>query len=410
MTNDTDRSRNAGPDDQLLDAAMEGEARRVQPRTDWDDVVRRASRRRFPVPLVAVAAALLALVAGGAAFLALADDAGVQEVITEPTTAVPAPTTTNAPDLAPPTTSPVEPGPTTTTPVEPAPTTTTSPSPPGSMAPALGLPAAAAPLAEDEYAAVVVRPGLDFDELELVVLSAITGEELRTLATGFDTVEGGIFGLTLTPDRRTVLFVRATSACTSDVLAVPVDGTAEPVVVAGSGDAVAASHGGTLAVATGDSCQSTRAVEVTRPRGEVTTYPLPGEVGAIESMAFGAEDELLYVAWDPSFATRTLHRLDLTSGRDEVQTPGPAGSRYESLRARPGGGATVLRTTDDGSAGLAVLVDGAIVDERSIQPAEPSSAFLDAAGRVAVVSAQDGTAVLHVDGERRAAGVIDVTG
>lgn len=412
MTNQTDGTRTPDPDETLLREALEAEARRIHPRTDWGDVVRRSHRRTPPMRVVALAAAALVVLGGGAALVAALDDrADEQDVVTEPAPPTTLPLTTTVP---PPSTSAPPPGeeaaPTTTSTGPSTSTTMPTAAAAGPVAEQLGLPAATTGLPGDRYVAAALRPGVDLTQQELVVLSATTGEELATLATGFDTVEGGISGLALTPDRRTVLFVRGSSACTSDVLAAPTDGSAEPAIVTSPGDAVAVSRGGTVAVATGESCASPRSIEVTTADGEVRTFPLPADVGALGSLAFGGEDELLYVAWDREYTARTLHRLDLGTGGDEVLEPGPPGSVYDSVAPLPGGGASVLLTAPDGSTTLAVLAAGAIVEERPVEVEGAATAVLDAAGRLVAIAAREAAPVLHVDGEPRAEGVSAVTG
>lgn len=412
MTDDPTRPHQPGDgdaDERLLHEALDAEARRVRPRSDWGDVVRRAERRRSR-PAVAVAAVLLALVGGGVALATSLSGGGEQRVETEPAASSVAPSPTDDPGAGEATDE--DPSPTTTAPTTATTeiTTTETTTAPGAVAPALGLPRGRNPLGVDELVAVVVRPADEIPEQELVVLSATTGEELRTLATGFHTAEGGIFGLALTRDRRTVLFGRATSACTSDVLAVAVDSPREPVEVAPSGDAVAVSHRGTVAVTAGDSCQAPRAIDLTRPDGTTATFPLPAEVGAISSLAFDGEDALLYLSWDPAFTERTLRRLDLVTGESSTLAPGPAGSSYHSVRPRSGGGATVLGLGPDGGWTLVRIDHGAAVDETPIAAGEVNTALVDGAGRVLVVSVEDGEATLEVDGTTRARGVVDVAG
>lgn len=379
-------------DDELLHRVLDEAAGAVHPTPDWDDVRERAHRRRWWIP-TAAAVAVLALV--GAALIAFGGGDGDTDVTADdPDGSVPEdPTTTETTEA--------------TTPTEPTTSTSATRMEAGPEVEPLALPAGA-PLGDDEIVASISVPDNDEpDTVEVVVLSKDNGDVVRTLDDDHTSVEGGVYGLTLTPDRRTVLYVVATSACTSRIDAAPVDGSSDPVVVRDDANQVALSpDGSAMAIATGDLCVSPPSIAlVPLEGGRTTLYREIGPEGhAVESMVFADEDTLLHVVGPPvsSDPWPGLYELDLRSGTRTSVVLGPAGSEYRSL-GRHAGQVTALEVSDGDGAGDVVIIDGrSIVDRVSVGFTGASTvhaAVLDAAGAV--------VAVVEFEGDRESQVTID---
>lgn len=191
----------------------------------------------------------------------------------------------------------------------------------------IGLPAAVDPLPADQAVVALVRSADDEPgAIDLVVVSLDDGTELATIADGFDLSEGGVFDLTLSPDRRTVLYVVATSACTSEVWASPIDGSTDPIVVTDRANAVAISPSGDrIAVDRGDLCFGARSVDVLQVEGGGSQrFPLvtvdDGLDDGVESLAF-LDDTTILALRRPEGTT--LHRLDTAAGTITTSTVEP---------------------------------------------------------------------------------------
>jgi hypothetical protein len=364
-----------------------------------------AGRRSLPVSrraVLTVAAAVMVVAAGAAAWLVAAGRSDETRLDT-----VEPPSTTAGTTTVPTTT---DPGPATSS-------TSSSESTTGSSTPSTepptgsgSLPAAGTPLAGDEVVAVIVRPqGSDPAEADLVVLSAGTGEELRPVATGFSMAEGGVYDLTLSPDRRTLLYAVAGSACTTSAWAVPVDGSAEPVQLSPQASAVAISPGGTLlALATGDLCGGPQQIEITFLDGTVVeTIDLAGTAvtTGVQSIAF-ADDDTLWLAYYTDAQSTRLGRVDLGGGDFEPVELAELDSSYRAVERSTSGAVTAIR---QGSADDPVLVElegGAIARTVPLSAASARAGGLTGAGHVLIVSG-DEDQTLTVDGSVVATGVAD---
>lgn len=261
--------------DELLERTLRAEAEAQHPTPDWEDVRQRADagRRRWPV---LVAAAILALLAAAVMLQPGSTDEGVVADGSEDPTS----TTTT------PTTSPSD----------------RDPDPVFSDGPTyepLDLPTGA-PLDPDEIVAVVEVPSSDeFARVAVVVLSRDTGEAVRTLADGFDTVEGGAYGLTLTPDRTAVAYTVGTSACSALIEVVAADGSSEPVELFADGGAIAFSPDGEMfAVARGDDCVAPADVDIAPiSGGRSVRYAADDGRVATTALAFGDSVRLFAAGW-----------------------------------------------------------------------------------------------------------------
>jgi hypothetical protein len=280
--------------------------------------------------------------------------------------------TTEAPDPAPASTAPAtgENGETGDDPE-----TTMAAEPPGSVTPvdALDLPAAAEPLADDQLVAAVLRPaGSDPAGLELVVLSD-EGEEVTTIESGLNVAEGGAYDLTLTPDRRTLLYAEAGSACTTSVRAVPVDGSSESVEIADAANLVAvAPSGDRIAVDSGDLCGvAERTIDVIPiDGGDRISYPIElGEGERLDSLAF-ADDSILLVA-RATDTGGTLHALELETGQLAELAIGGPDATFLALDEAADGTVTAVRVEGDvaapSSVAVVVIDGGAIVSEAPVE-------------------------------------------
>ena len=348
-------------DDELLGRILRDEADAVHPSPDWDDVRSRAGRprRRWWIP-AAAALAVLALVAVGV--LALGgedDDRGVIADDRDRTTTTVGETTTTTQ--------------TTTSTSRQGPTTTTTPATGRALTdgPVVGpfaLPAGA-PLGEGEMVAAVLVPAQEFQEMSIVVLSVETGDVVRTIADGYSTVEGGVYGLTLSPDRRSLLFTYSTSACTSRLEAVPVDGSSAPVVLREDANRVAFSaDGDLLAIETGDACVSPATIELAPVAGgETRRYTTEAPTSTtLDSMAFSGSGDLLFVLAGEAGRRDGLRILDLDTGTEHVADQ-DAGTSYRGLRAAPDGRVTALESCCDeqGTTSTALVsLDGTTVADR----------------------------------------------
>lgn len=385
----------ADRDDELLRRSLRDEAGGIHPVPDWDDVRDRAgSSPRWWLP---TAAGILVVALVAAAFLVLRDDDGGDTgVIADD------PGRSTVPDD---TTTSTAPETTTST------TTVTGAMEAGPDVDPLDLPAGE-PLADGEVVVATVIPGVEFAEMEIVVLSEETGEVLRTLADGYDTVEGGVYGLTLTPDRRTLLYVVSTAACSARVEATAVDGSSDAVVVADDGGAVAPSPDGSqLAIASGDSCIGPPTVDlVPVGGGQVTRYPGvgAGDHDGIESMAFTDDGSLLLTTVvNAPDADPELFSLELSSGLSTVVDQAPV--RYRSLM-RAADGVTAVQEQEIHGAAFLVGLDGdPIAGRRALDvDGEVGTATVVDSGAVAVVEPAEQR--LTIDGRLVREGVTDVAG
>lgn len=394
--------------DERLAAILTGEAASHHPEPDWDDVRRRAetSRRRlWQLPALAAALIIVALVA--AALLADAGD--------EPT-AVIADQNEDDQDSADATTSTSTTAPTTTAP-DPA-------SPPsarggtfvdGPDAAPLALPAGS-PLAGDEVAAVIEAPSDgEFGRVAVVILSLETGEVVRTLADGFDTVEGGVYRLHVTPDRRTVVYTVASSACTSLVEAVAADGSSGSVSVADRSSAVVVSPDGSrYATVSGDECVEPLVIDVASVSGGPSQRYVadPGGVVGVESIVWSGPDALTFATStnDPS-TPQSLVQIDFARMAQSILIGRTGGPWYTTLARSADGDVTALERccgTDVPIEAAVATLDGVeVVGSRPVDVAAPATirfAGLDADGPAIVVAGEPGTA-LYIDGRRLRDGV-----
>ncbi|HXF56264.1 MAG TPA: hypothetical protein VNO34_01545 [Actinomycetota bacterium] len=186
-------------------------------------LIRRARRHRFLSGALAGAAAA-ALVAGAAL--------GVREVLLSYGRARPAESPT------PPATSP-------------EPTGTPSPTPEAVVT------STASPAAGSHPATLVAFAPVEGGDPRgrLILADAATGRVLAILLDDQDTSEGGIFDLALAPDGRTLYYARGTTACTSDLERLSLEGGRREVLASGFASGPAPSADGRfLAYLEWDSC------------------------------------------------------------------------------------------------------------------------------------------------------------
>lgn len=389
--------------DDLLTTSLHDGASDHHPDPDWDDVRQRADRfqrRLWQLPALAAALVVVALVAAAIIADRGDEDAGViaddPEPTWQPEVTVTTPTTT--PDA------------TTTTPGSRIADAggTFSEGPVSDPAP---LPAGA-PLADDEIAAVISAPSDDeFGRVDVVVLSTTTGEVVRPLAEGFDTVEGGVYELTLTPDRRTVLYTVATSACTSRVEAVAADGSSDPVLVSDLATAVAFSpDGGYLAIDRGDECIGAVIIDFVPVAGGPTIrYEAPSEAtGTTESMVFAGPRSVSYVSITMGI-TGPLYSIDFADRTARVALPD--GNRRLTGLATTNGTITALESccdeTGSGSTSLVTLDGLEVTDRRPVDAPDIRTISFLGLDRTGVLVMTDRDTLTY-DGRVIAEGVVEI--
>ena len=388
----------SGPDDEdVLRRLLAEEARRADPQPDWDDVQRRARRTDGPSRWLSVAAVL---VAGAVLGLVLVtrgaeDEAGV--VADDPagtTTAVKATTSTTAP--------------TTTVPASvPSGQVWTVVEGPDVPSPLEGL-AAGDPLGADEVVAAIDVPSDDdFPAIDVVVLSKRDGQVVRTLATGYDSVEGGVYGITLSPDRRHAFWVVAETACTNHLEVAPVDGSADPVRFRDDANGIAFGGNGSYALEVGEMCATRATIEVGDVAGGATAvYRSPSDDQAtLLSMAI--DDRYLYGM--PSGTTggpaQQLHVVDRRNGEVRI-VPGA----FSDVRSSVGSPAL------DVGASVHALHDGALVTLSGPRTADVAldvpdaavAALVDHAGDLLVLVAEERAPALYLGDRLVRRGVLAV--
>lgn len=350
-------------DETTLGQALTAEADRVAPTADWADVQRRAGRPRGRGVVYAVAAAaLVGLVA--VVVPVLLTDRGAEVAVTpglSEEAVLPLPT------------APASPEPTPSATAE----TTADPTP-SPVWPALDVPAGE-PLGSDEIVAIVQRETPDEFVHDLVVLDA-SGQVVRTLEASVSGVEGGVYQLSVSPNGRTVLYGRGTSACEGVIEALAADGSStEPVRLLAGNAAVLSFDGGLAAIDPRDGCSDppNRIDIVPTAGGQGQRFgeggmPLAGlgnhdDVG-LNAMAFLGPNTLLYSVrttadgFDPDGG---LWALDLDSGTDRRIDPLGQGGRYRWLHALDEGRLAALH---EGTDGWQVLV----MDAETVFSVEPT--------------------------------------
>lgn len=385
--------------DDRLARILGAEADRHRPVPDWDDVTRRAAahrgRRAWPTsrtlgPLAAVAAAIAVVVTSAvlltgdrdptAAVVTDQDGTGGQTPSTVATT-----TSTTTPASTTPTTSPM---------LSALPGTFTD----ADDADPLLLPTGR-PMADDEVAAVIEVPSDDeFTQLALVVLSLETGDVVRTLTEGFDTVEGGIYRVHVTPDRRTVVYTVANSACTSRLEAVAADGSSAPIELRSDASALVISPDGSrVATVTGDECVSPLVIDIAPVAGgpAVRYQAAPDSAVSVDSIVWSAPDALTFaVSMADGILPPALHRIDVAARADEAVPSRGDGPVIQTLARTDDGRVTAQRRCcfrGESTGSSLVVLDGlTVVDEVTLDVDDPltvRSATFDGAGRTLVVHA-----------------------
>lgn len=363
MTDRTDHPTDEGDD--RLARVLADEAGAHRPVPDWDDVVDRAARARSGrrwIPTAAAVAVLALAVAVAATLTGGNDDAGV--VADDPGV-------TAVDDRSPGSTT------TSTEPSDPPPTTSVAGAvSDGPTVGPLDLPAAATPLADDEIVATIIDPESEFGSIAVVVLSTETGEVVRTVADGYDSVEGGVYGLTMSPDRRTVFFVLATTACTDEVHAVAADGSAGPVLVVPAASRVAVSSDGRwLAADIGGPCDESLDVDlVPLDGGTVRRFSVAGR-RAVDSLAFTG-DRTIMISDDVSFTAADgggdplLRSVDFDAATVEIVSAPVDGASYSGLSNSADGRFTALEHccggTGHDSTELVTFAGTEVVDRRAL--------------------------------------------
>jgi hypothetical protein len=134
------------------------------------------------------------------------------------------------------------PSPTATPSPEPSTEPTESPDPTDTPGPTASPPAEAPPAT-----IVAFQPLEGGDPIgRLVLIDTAGGEVVQVLLAHVDTSEGGIFAPELSPDGRTLYYAMGTSACTEDVVRLPLDGGGEEVLATGGARGPALSPDGRL--------------------------------------------------------------------------------------------------------------------------------------------------------------------
>lgn len=341
--------------DRLLSDALHGDATGRRPEPDWNDVrsrAERASRQLWQLPALAATLIVVALVAAAVIADTGADETGVVADGRAPTTTSDPTVSTSTPGSTATTAGPADRGGTFRAGPEFGP---------------VALPAGEA-LRSDEAAAVVRAASDDeFERSDVVVISMTTGEVRRTLVAGFSGVEGGVYRMVLTPDRRTVVYVVATSACTSMVEAVAADGSTEPVVLSELASAVAFSPDGTsMAIASGDECSRPTVIDVVPvAEGPSIRFEASGdEPAAVESMVFSGPRSITFIEAAGGLPGR-VHLLDLDTRTSQATVAD--GNRQLTRLAATGGTVTALESCCDGAGSASaslVTLDGLLVTER----------------------------------------------
>lgn len=289
-------------------------------------------------------------------------------------------------------------------------------------------PGSGAPLDDGSIVAVVRRPGEEVGVHALVVVDARDGTTDRELAV-VDASEGGILDVALSADRRSVLYVRSTAACTSELRAVSVaDGTdsvlAAPALTTPSRLAVDP-RSGRLAVATDDDCDGQGELVVVSPSGtELGRWPdgteTDGEalVAGIRSLAWVDEQTLaLGMQYEDGVAT-ILHDVGSArpvGGGPQID-PAEDAAAYDLPVTTDADGtfAAVLRCCDVGAPPTAIVrIDRAGAElDRPVPTAPGAVVALDWVGSTPFWVTDAGILRRVLDGEVAdlASDVVDVAG
>lgn len=161
----------------------------------------------------------------------------------------------------------------------------------GSVEQVAAVPVRFAATTSSPLVAVLNRDVVDDPDEQDVVVLAEDGSVARTLLQGFSVVEGGVLDAQVAPDGRSVVVAVATSACTSELRSIPLDGSAPTSL--GPGHRVAISPDGRrLAVAHDVDCNGSDELEV-RAVGAPAGAGSPLE-GQIAMLAWADEGTLVY--------------------------------------------------------------------------------------------------------------------
>ena len=264
------------------------------------------------------------------------------------------------------------------------------------------------PLAGDELAAVIsVASDDEFGRSAIVVISAATGEVVRTLVGGFDSVEGGVFRMTLTPDRRTVVYTRRHLG-----LHQPGRGGGGRRIIGADGRVRAGQHRGvlarrrTMAIDVGDECVGAVVIDFVPVAGGPTIrYEAdPGTTGTIESMVFSGARSVTYIDTAQA-APGPVYVVDFGDGTARVAVAD--GNRRLTNLAAMGGEVTALESCCDETGGAStslVTLDGLEVRQRrAVEVGDIRTvAFigLDRSGALVITDAAE----LSIDGRTRRRG------